>query len=84
MKPLALGSGLLALTREAPEQAILLLCNLTPSAQRVNLDTSPLGRPRSARDLIGGGRFRASQSRLALDLAPYQCLWLTENGARRG
>lgn len=76
MTPLALGSGFLGLVRESSKQRILVLCNLTPQPQRVNLDTHPLGLPRAVDDLIGQCRIRVLHRHLDLTLAPYQCLWL--------
>ena len=83
MTPLALGSGFLGLVRDSPRQKVLLLCNLTPHPQRVNLDTRPLGFPRAVDDLIGRDRIRTLHSHLNLTLAPYQCLWLVA-ASRKG
>lgn len=76
MEPLALGSGFLALTREAAAQKLLALCNMTPQAQQLNLHMQPLGFPKRVRDLIGGADWRVRRSHLPMRLAPYQCLWL--------
>jgi glucosylglycerate phosphorylase len=69
-----------ALLREDPRTAQAVLCvhNVTPTAQRLRLDlgTTPLALSASLHDLIsdrqlpGGGQ-------LALDLSPYETLWLT-------
>ncbi len=82
MEPLALGSGFLALTREAAEQKLLVLCNMTPQTQQLNLNLQPLGFPERIRDLIGGADLRVRRSHLPMQLAPYQCLWL--EAARKG
>ncbi len=84
MTPLALGSGFLGLVRESSRQRILMLCNLTPHAQDLNLDLRPLGSPRAVDDLIGRSRTRVLHRHLGLTLAPYQCLWLAaaERSAR--
>jgi len=80
MTPLALGSGFLSLVRESSQQKILVLCNITPEPQRVNLDTDPLGLPRAVDDLIGQSRIRVHHRHLDLTLASYQCLWLVAVG----
>ena len=80
MTPLALGSGFLGLVRESTEQKILMLCNITPHPQHVNLDMHPLGLPRAVDDLIGQNRIRVPHRHLSLELEPYQCLWLVAAG----
>ena len=80
MTPLALGSGFLGLMRESTGQKILMLCNITPHPQHVNLDMHPLGLPRAVDDLIGRNRIRVLHRHLSLELEPYQCLWLAAAG----
>ncbi len=79
-----LGSGFLALTREAPQQKIFVLCNMTPAEQQLNLDLQPLSCPRTLQDLLSTDQWRVRRSHLPLRLKPYQCRWLVDarqNGA---
>jgi len=80
---LSVQPALFVLLRTAPDESESVLCVHNVSAVKqpfqVHLDSLPFRRSDQVRDLITGTVFSASQSGdLALELAPYQVLWLTE------
>ncbi len=79
---LELHPQMFVLLRLTPEEGagVLVLVNVSNQAQLVDvpMDSLPgeLTRGKSWLDLIGGGGVAAQSGRLAVDLGPYQAMWL--------
>jgi len=77
---LDLGAVLFALARSAPEGRETLLClhEVSGDEQRVRIGRGelPWKDVTTLRDVLSGAAFRMDEGALALELAPYQVLWL--------